>query len=323
MEIRDDTLTPTNVQVEINPSEKVGFLSTKKGKIILFSIIGVIIIAAIIGIVIATKKKPCKGEECEHPPECKGEGCIPPPYPKPNEVLIYDDVQNKKTNVEFGLNGGSSRRRLEENNKYSQETKMTSKYMINVYKEENEVYYGYAIVMNMDKTIGKRDTERLGGVDVTKESNVNNDVPAARFTFNNNGKILSFEVSKEINETLAAYLYELVQKVFPDVSNKSRKLEGKENEYEFTDNKDDGTWTTNIKDGIVTNIEENSKSSLYSDSEQIDLNINNNNFTEEVQNDENAVRKSLINEIITEVNSKVTLQITKLMKKQLNLLNLN
>jgi len=56
-------------------NSKSGFFSTKKGKIILFSIIGIVILGIIIAVAIALKKKNndpiCKGDNCP----CVGENC--------------------------------------------------------------------------------------------------------------------------------------------------------------------------------------------------------------------------------------------------------
>ena len=188
VDTRFDTASPTNdsPSTQETPKSK-GFLSTKKGKTILFVIIGIVIIGIAIGVVVALKKDK---------PNCKT-NCTPNPEPDPspdveininhkvNEVLIYDDNYEKKTNVVLGISNNGNNRRLDESsNTISQTTKYTTKYLINVYQvDEEKVYYAYAAIIKMNKKIEQRNEEKLGGNDIRTNNNIGEDVPAVKFSF--------------------------------------------------------------------------------------------------------------------------------------------
>ena len=164
----------------------------------------------------------------------------------------------------------------------------------------------------MNKKIEQRNEENLGGNDIRKNDNIDKDFPATEFSFDIDGIISNFKVSPNINSTLSAYLYEFVNKLFL-ISNYSftkRRLENekertytKTNKDEFiiTDIQNDESenpyklnWTTLIEEGKVKKIDESKISYLINDNSlQMDININNNNFTSYVQNDTNT--NSLIN----------------------------
>ena len=79
-DINSDRIDVSNTPIESNKngnenfsSDEIGFLSTKKGKIIVFSIIGVVLIALIIGIAVACSQKGGKSDEA-NVPEPNGPG---------------------------------------------------------------------------------------------------------------------------------------------------------------------------------------------------------------------------------------------------------
>ena len=73
----------------------------------------------------------------------------------------------------------------------------------------------------MRKKIENKEIKDMGGIDIRKNNNINNSIPISKFTFNQNGEILSFKINKNMNETLSTYLYEFIEKVIPEVSNTS------------------------------------------------------------------------------------------------------
>ena len=119
VDTRFDTASPTNdsPSTQETPKSK-GFLSTKKGKTILFVIIGIVIIGIAIGVVVALKKNnkdvPESGNKPTNEQNCET-NCTPNPKPNPppspdveininhkvNEVLIYDDNYEKKNKCCF------------------------------------------------------------------------------------------------------------------------------------------------------------------------------------------------------------------------------
>ena len=64
------------------PERKQSFFSTKKGKKVLFGIIGVVLLAVLIAILCIVI--PCKGDDCK----CKGD--CPMPCKEPNVVILTD-----------------------------------------------------------------------------------------------------------------------------------------------------------------------------------------------------------------------------------------
>lgn len=81
---------------------------------------------------------------------------------------------------------------------------MTTQYLIDIYDIEesnkSKIYYAYAAILSMIKKEGNKKEESLGGEDIRTKTDLNSDVPIARFKYNEKGEILTFEVNKKINE---------------------------------------------------------------------------------------------------------------------------
>ena len=143
------------------------------------------------------------------------------------------------SNIEFNKDITIKNRRNEENI-ISQNSEITSKYLINIYDNKTEnsikIYYAYAIIIEMGKKIENKEIKDMGGIGIRKNNNINNSIPISKFTFNQNGEILSFKINKNMNETLSTYLYEFIEKVIPEVSNTSfndiRKLNEEKRKFE-------------------------------------------------------------------------------------------
>jgi hypothetical protein len=128
------------------------------------------------------------------------------------------------SNIVFNEDITIKNRRNEENI-ISQNSEITSKYLINIYDNKTEnsikIYYTYAIIIEMGKKIENKEIKDMGGIDIRKNDNINNSIPISKFTFNQNGEILSFKINKNMNKTLSTYLYEFIEKFIPEVSNTS------------------------------------------------------------------------------------------------------
>ena len=143
------------------PERKQGFFSTKKGKMVLFGIIGVVILAALIGILVAILKKPdppdpvpCEGDNCP-PVPCEGDHCPPVPCEsdncvvninyKTNDVYVYDESSTKDSKIELS----------NDESNLSQASTMNSKYLINIYDNKTvdsvTTYYAYVAIIDMKK----------------------------------------------------------------------------------------------------------------------------------------------------------------------------
>ena len=128
------------------PERKQGFFSTKKGKMVLFGIIGVVILAALIGILVAVLKKdkpvPPVPDPDPIPEPCKGDYCpvVNISY-KTNDVYVYDESSTKDSKIELS----------NDESNLSQTSTMNSKYLINIYdnkiEDSNIIYYAYAIIL--------------------------------------------------------------------------------------------------------------------------------------------------------------------------------
>ena len=142
--------TQNSFQVNPTRKKKKGFFSTKKRKIILFSLIGIVLIGVIIGVIVALnhKEKPkpnpnCTGDECDNPNDpgnniehpngeknntINDENPVIDIYYKKNDIYIYNETLSRTTTVEINGKNSLKGRRLEDS--YSQKTKMTIQYLI-------------------------------------------------------------------------------------------------------------------------------------------------------------------------------------------------
>ena len=242
IEVSNTPIEKTTIGNDLTP-QKSGFLSTKKGKIIVFSILGVVLIGLIIGIAIACSKggeKTLNGNDNnngnngndngkdngnDNGSEADEVNKDPNIIYKKNDVSVYIETQSKNANIELSENIPLNERKLAENsNILSKKTEITSQYLVNIYdeKEENslKVYYAYASVLNMKKKVENKEEVSMGGKDIREINSVNEETPVVKFSFNENGEMKYFKVNEKMNVTLASYLYEFVQKVIPDVLKK-------------------------------------------------------------------------------------------------------
>ena len=228
--------------------------------IVITGVILVIAIAVVIGVV-ASKKK-CKSCDCDqkyceniidgddnnqnnnnnNPPnddinptnEEENTQVVNVNYKK-NEVNIYNDVTSKTSTVVIEKEGTG--RRLEEEKKETITT-YNGKYLLNVYNIDNtiepNVYYAYAVLLNLEKNINGK-SNNLGGSDITTN---NNDFPFIKFSFDSNGKLGKLYTNKDYDKILTGYIYEFIEKVVPLLDKKSygRRLNG---EPELSFNKKD------------------------------------------------------------------------------------
>ena len=253
---KTNEITPNVIDIKNNTN----CLSTKRGKIILFTMIGIILLLIIIIIFLflfkkSSKPKPCIGDNCP----CIGDDC---PYIgddcpcigneckeedpeaivninyKKNDILIYNENQSKISIVELNENIPS-----QNSSDFVQNSIMISKYLINIYDEQIEdssiIYYAYAFVLNMSKKIENEEEVSMGGQDIRYINIDNEEIPVVKFTFNKYGNILSFEINQNINIILLSYLFELIERIIPNISKSSfntrrlnedsRKFEGNKN----------------------------------------------------------------------------------------------
>ena len=145
--------TQNSFQVNPTRKKKKGFFSTKKRKIILFSLIGIVLIGVIIGVIVALnhKEKPkpnpneCTGDDCDNINKggnnngytggnggknniIDDENPVIDIYYKKNDIYIYNETLSRTTTVEINGKNSLKGRRLEDS--YSQKTKMTTQYLI-------------------------------------------------------------------------------------------------------------------------------------------------------------------------------------------------
>ena len=169
----------------------------------------------------------------------------------------------------------------------------------------------------------------MGGFDIRKDNNINNTIPISKFTFNQNGEILSFKINNNMNETLSSYLYEFIEKVIPKVSNTSfndkrklneeqRKFEGDRNNgkiyhikpnliNENNGNKEEKSWEITIDKNKVKNVIGLKKFSLSINQQEKSINFDKNNLIFEIEDDENVNRGGFIKQITNDINSNITL----------------
>ena len=321
--------TPTVNDIKNNTN----CLSTKRRKIILFTMIGIILLLIIIIIFLflfkkSSKPKPCIGDNCP----CIGDDC---PYIgddcpcigdeckeedpeaivninyKKNDILIYNENQSKISIVELNENIPS-----QNSSDFVQNSIMISKYLINIYDEQIEdssiIYYAYAFVLNMSKKIENEEEVSMGGQDIRYINIDNEEIPVVKFTFNKYGNILSFERNQNINMTLLSYLFELIERIIPNISKSSfntrrlnedsRKFEGNKNKgiiyhdkplQKNDDNEEKISWETIIEDKKVKKVISFK-----------DFIIKSNNDIDNIKNNENIIIKSLI-KLITNKDSSI------------------
>lgn len=132
------------------PERKQGFFSTKKGKMVLFGIIGVVILAALIGILVAVLK-PDPPHPDPDPVPCEDDGCpvVNINY-KTNDVYVYDESSTKDSKIELS----------NDESNLSQTSTMNSKYLINIYDNKTvdsvTTYYAYVAIIDMKKKLEKK-----------------------------------------------------------------------------------------------------------------------------------------------------------------------
>ena len=175
---------------------------------------------------------------------------------------------------------------------------MTTQYLIDIYDIEesnkSKIYYAYAAILSMIKKEGNKKEESLGGEDIRTKTDLNGDVPIARFKYNEKGEILTFEVNKKINEILSSYLYEFVKKVIPETSFNKRRLNENSPERFFRGDEQNGriyhseqnvnddnaeltSWETKIEGNKGVSSRKDYSLSTNKES-QISVDHNNNNF---------------------------------------------
>ena len=343
--------TPTVNDIKNNTN----CLSTKRRKIILFTMIGIILLLIIIIIFLflfkkGSKPKPCIGDECPCIGDdcpCIGDNCpcIGDNCPcigdkckeedpeaivninyKKNDILIYNENQSKISIVELNENIPS-----QNSSDFIQNSIMISKYLINVYDERIEdssiIYYAYAFVLNMSKKIENKEEVSMGGQDIRYINIDNEEIPVVKFTFNKYGNILSFEINQNMNMTLLSYLFELIERIIPNISKSSfntrrlnedsRKFEGNKNKgiiyhdkplQKNDDNEEKISWETIIEDKKVKKVISFKDFIIKSNNEnQINLNLNINNDIDDIKNNENTIIKGLIKQITNKASSIISL----------------
>lgn len=330
----ENIVTETPVEIVNDNSDthkKEGFFSSKKGKKILFGLGAIVLVAIIIVIVIVALKNDNKKQELDDDP-------IPPPIPhceecvvdisyKKNDVYIYNEELEKTSNVELSENVKLKSRRLTDNS-ITQKTTIKSKYLINVYDYKDDIYYAYAAVLKMEKQFENKDPDLLEE-DIRESASVSDETSVAEFSFDKTGKIISFKINQKMNDSVATYLYEFIEKVVPEVSKSSFvKTEDESREYKDgkiyhnknlspiknnTDNEENLSWEVKVEKGRVNNVIGQKNFVLSANNEhQIDLNFsynnNANNFSDAVQNDTFANRESLLKKIKNDITSKITLE---------------
>ena len=243
--------------------------STKKKIIIIISCVLLFILILILILIFL----PVPGHCCLPPPKCANPPCNDPSpeineekvinlYYKKNDILLYNEIQTKISNIEFNENI------KDEENIISQKSIINSEYLINIYDNEinnsTKIYYAYATIINMKKQIENIKIEDMGGNDI-RNNNISYSIPISKFSFNENGKILSFKMNENMNETLASYLYEFIEKVIPEISNSSfndtEKNEDRSNGKIYyqkpnlnNENNEEKYWEISIKDNKVINV---------------------------------------------------------------------
>ena len=343
------------------------FLKTKRGKIILFSLVGIALIAIIVGVAVACskkgnddkKEKEANGtENPENPLRPDTENPIEPEKEKTeyvnhklNEILVYEEIQEKKTSVNLNEDAKQllGKQRLLTDSNISHESKLTIKYLLNVYKVDESVspklYHAYVFILSMTNNVRNKNMNDVDS-DIRTMTTVTDSLPVAEVVFDALGEKKSFKVSKEINEILAVYINDFVDKVIPQLSESSfglnRNISNNGDSHEINeiisgnyegldDSTLDVTLSTEISKEQVKKIVETKKTSLVSDNNnQMDLTVDN-DFTS-VQNDENTVKKGLIEGVKSEIlsttilndkESEVNEEVTKKIESLLKTVNLN
>ncbi len=310
--------------------------SKKKKMIIIFSIFFILILTILIVFLLYKRfysNNPIITQEITEftSDEINEENVIDLDYKK-NYIFIYNETQSKISNIEFNEDITIKKRRNEENI-ISQKSEIISKYLINIYDNKTEnskiIYYAYAIIIEMGKQIENKEIKNMGGFDIRKDNNINNTIPISKFTFNQNGEILSFKINNNMNETLSSYLYEFIEKVIPKVSNTSfndkrklneeqRKFEGDRNNgkiyhikpnliNENNGNKEEKSWEITIDKNKVKNVIGLKKFSLSINQQEKSINFDKNNLIFEIEDDENVNRGGFIKQITNDINSNITL----------------
>ena len=333
-----DGMTPIEQSNDNSFQEKTSFFNNKKNKIILISIIGIIVLGIIIGIAIACSKKKNNNKEIidnssntnENEEEDEEQNVkINLLNLKLNEILVYEETQDKTINVILNENA----KKLLNNLRSLSETKLSNqlkiKYLINIYKvDENvspKVKYAYVSIISMENKL-KNTTSNLLNLDIRNISSLNDEFPVAKIKFNDLGEKIEVKISKNLNRTYAAYLNDFIDKIIPQMSensfNSERRLntddkrniknDGKNTLIEeshngvFSDEIDDSsqnvTLNTEISDEKVKKIIEKKKSSLFSNNDnQVDV-TSDNDFSY-VQDEQSSIKQNLIEGINTEINS--------------------
>ncbi len=239
---------------------------------------------------------------------------------KKNEINIYQDIQEKNSLLIINKIDENSRRNLEEKNF---KTLMNGKYLFNIYNivesSETKIYNAYAILLELNKIIGKKE-ENIIKIDVLNSEEI--DFPFIKFDFNSNGKIFNLKISNNSNSTFIAYIKEFIEKVIPELKEvkEKRRLEiiknkekdeiilEKEEKNVFS-NLDGSNEISNsksiLKDGKIQNVITNIEASL-SQTNNFEVK-NDNNFTSETKGNNLATRDSFIEGFSELINSSLNL----------------
>ena len=205
---------------------------------------------------------------------------------------------------------------------------MTAKYLFNIYDSEienNKLYYiAFAAIIDMKKKVGNKDYETIGGKDIRESNEIDDKTPVAKVTFNENG-IKKFEINENMNDTLATYLYEFVEKTIPKVTKKSfnensnqetRTYKGDQNKGKIThyketrsnDNEEFKNWEIEIEDNKIKSLSDTKDFALIKNEEnEINVGLNEENYTLNIETDGYTNREGIIKQILNNDTSKLTL----------------
>ena len=274
-----------------------------------------LVLLIILGVVIAvcTKKKKKKEDITPTPEEDLSKLDIS--Y-KTNEVLKYSDETTQTTSIK--LDGFGTKK---------QNSIIKGEYLFNVYEVDEsktpKEYKAIAVLLNLIKKRGNKE-DNMGGEDVTSLTSGHDKLPLIRFTFNSDGEIGDLETPKEVSNTVAAFVYEFIEKIVPEVTSKSRRLYDakreikKEGDYvsmtitseegpygNNEDSKENKKTKVNVKDGKIQEVDFTKDAVINTNNlQQVEF-IVNSNFTQETQDEVLSKKRNLVEEIKQYFDSKM------------------
>ena len=237
---------------------------------------------------------------------------------KVNEVLKYSDETTQTTTVTFSGVGSQS-----------QNTIIKGDYLFNVYEVNESTtpkeYKAIAVLLNLKKIRGGKEND-IGGEDITKLTSANNKLPLIKFTFNADGIVKETSIPNELSKTIAAYVYEFIEKIVFEVTSKTRRLDDAKREIQIEgesvsmtitsqegkfgeneDSKENKKTKVNVKDGKIQKVDSTKNAVINANNlQQIDF-VLNSNFSDETEAEVLSNKKNLIENINQKFESKMTL----------------